>query len=75
MTGAELKAARERLGLTQSQLASLMGASARTVGGWEQGERNGKPNTIPEPVALLMAMALRHPALAQQLKKKAPKGL
>ncbi len=38
MTGDEIRAARERAGLTQQQLAATLGVSTRTVGNWERGE-------------------------------------
>ena len=41
MTPAEIRAARERLGLTQVQLASVMGLrGGPTVSEWEAGKRN-----------------------------------
>ena len=38
MTGAEIKAARERAQLTQQQLAAKVGVGLRTVSNWERGE-------------------------------------
>ena len=35
----DVKAIRERLGLTQSSFAALMGVSSRTLQNWEQGRR------------------------------------
>jgi putative transcriptional regulator len=39
MTPDELKAIRESLNLTQSELASLIGASVHALRKWEQGQR------------------------------------
>ena len=36
----EMKAIRERLGLSQEKLAVLLGVSKRTVENWEQGQRH-----------------------------------
>lgn len=38
MTGDEIRDARERLGLTQSELGQMVGVSMRTIGNWERGE-------------------------------------
>jgi transcriptional regulator with XRE-family HTH domain len=38
LSGDRIRAARERAGLTQQQLAALVDVSARTVGNWERGE-------------------------------------
>lgn len=38
LSGDRIRAARERAGLTQQQLAVLVDVSARTVGNWERGE-------------------------------------
>ena len=47
---------REKLGLTQSQFASLIGISPRTLQNWEQGHRR------PEGTArALLRVAERHP--------------
>jgi transcriptional regulator with XRE-family HTH domain len=67
MTPKQLKAARKALGLTQAEFARAFQVSPRAIGGWEQGERNGRPHTIPAPVALLVKFALRHPIIRRQL--------
>jgi transcriptional regulator with XRE-family HTH domain len=67
MTSKQLKAARKALGLTQVEFAKAFQVSPRAIGGWEQGERNGRPHTIPAPVALLVKFALRHPIIRRQL--------
>ena len=36
--GAEMRAARERAGLTQGEVAKRVGVSLRSVGNWERGE-------------------------------------
>jgi len=67
MTPLELKAARDSFGLTQPEFARVFQVSPRAVGGWEQGERNGRPHSIPAPVALLVRFALRHPMIRREL--------
>ena len=53
MTAAELKAARERLGLTQVEFAALIGASSNsTVAKWELGKR-----AVPKAVEIILASA------------------
>ena len=67
MTPDELKAARSQLGLTQPEFARVFHVSARALRGWEYGERNGKPHMMPEPVAILVRFALRHPMIRREL--------
>lgn len=38
MTGIEVAAIRQKLGLTQERFARELGCTARSVGGWERGE-------------------------------------
>jgi len=38
INGTEIRAARERAGMTQGQLAHAVGVSLRTVGNWERGD-------------------------------------
>lgn len=51
MTPAELKEARQSLGLTQTQLAEKLGVTLRAVQHYEGGSRQ-----IPEPTARLIAL-------------------
>ena len=37
VTGADLKRRRQRLALTQENLANALGVAADTIGGWEEG--------------------------------------
>ena len=53
MTGRRFKQVRTALGLTQAQLAKLLGVWPNTVAVWERGE---KP--IPGPVDLAMRLLL-----------------
>ena len=46
MTPAEIKTLREKLGLTQSQLANKIGVNQVTVNRWERGHKR------PSPMAL-----------------------
>ena len=69
MTGDELKAARERLGLSAQGFADAFGVSdGRTVRGWESGERNGRPAPVPATVALLTRLALHFDEVRKFLK-------
>jgi len=54
----DLKAVRNRIGLSQSEFADLIGVSLRTVQSCEQGWRN--PSPAVEKAALLLLMARRH---------------
>jgi putative transcriptional regulator len=68
VTPDELKAAREKLGVTQVEFAKALEVSLRTLSGWEQGVRNDNTkHTIPAPVALLVKLALRHPVVRREL--------
>jgi len=52
----DARVVREKLGLTQSQFAALIGISPRTLQNWEQGHRR------PEGTArALLRVAERHP--------------
>ena len=67
MTPNEIKAARAQLGLTQAEFAEAFKVDLRTVGGFEQGERNGRPSKMPPSLALLVRLALRHPTVRREL--------
>src|SRR5665213_4216429 len=49
-------AARKKLGLSQREMAALMGVSFRTLQNWEQGMR--EPN---QAAKMLFRVAIRHP--------------
>ena len=49
MDGTELRALREKVGMTQEQLAKELGVAANTVARWERGERTIPPHL---PLAL-----------------------
>lgn len=55
MTPHELKLSRERLSLTQQELAFLLNTNIRTVQRWESGER------IPNPVAVRVVQWMQEP--------------
>ena len=59
----ELVAARNKLGLSQSEFALLLGVSLRTLQDWEQGRRapSGAART-------LLKVAIQHPEALQNLK-------
>lgn len=42
----KLKKLRENRGLSQSQLATIIGVSQKTVSAWEVGRRNPKPREL-----------------------------
>ena len=54
MTSEEFKATRERLKLTQGQLAYKIGLSERSIRYYEQGGRS-----VPAPVSMLLNTFLR----------------
>jgi DNA-binding XRE family transcriptional regulator len=54
MTSGEFKATRERLKLTQGQLAYKIGLSERSIRYYEQGGRS-----VPAPVSILLETFLR----------------
>ncbi len=56
----DLKAVRRELGLSQAELADLIGVSQRTVQSCEQGWR--KPSPAVEKAVLLLLLASRHGA-------------
>ena len=56
-----VKAIRERLGLSQSRFAAMIGVSSRTLQGWEQGRRS------PEgPAKALLRVVDRQPEAVLQ---------
>lgn len=63
----EIKAARAKLGLTQAEFAKAFAIDLRAIGGFEQGQRNGRPSKMPPPLALLVRLALRHPVVRREL--------
>ena len=54
MTSEEFKATRDRLNLTQGQLAYKIGLSERSIRYYEQGGRS-----VPAPVSILLETFLR----------------
>ena len=62
---ADIRGIRERLGLSQSRFAMLIGISVSTLQNWEQGRR------VPDgPAQMLLRVADRHPdALLDALPK------
>lgn len=66
MTPLELRAVRERLGLTQGAAARLVGVDGRTWRRWENDERD-----IPEPVVRLVWLLERLPAARRALERMA----
>jgi len=67
MTPEEIKAAREKLGLTQAEFAKAFQVSPRAIRGWEHGERNGRPHAIPPVIALLVKFAMKHATIRREL--------
>ena len=52
----DVRAIREKVGLSQSAFAALLGVSLRTLQEWEQGRR-----TLTGPAYALLRVAERHP--------------
>jgi len=63
----EIREARAKLGLTQAEFAEAFKVDVRTVGGFEQGRRNGRPMSMPASLAILVRLALRHPMVRREL--------
>jgi transcriptional regulator with XRE-family HTH domain len=66
MTGDELKAIREQLGLTQEDLGKRLGVRKNTVWRWECGQRG-----IPETVARLVGYLEKEVRAEKGKRKKA----
>jgi len=71
LTMAEVAA---RLHVSESQLRKIVKAGSIpfvNIGlgerGWETGERNGAPAAIPQPIAILVGLALDMPAVRARL--------
>jgi transcriptional regulator with XRE-family HTH domain len=58
MTGAELRSARLALGITQRQLARVLGVHPNTLACWERGS---KPIGNPEMLRMALAQIGRRP--------------
>jgi putative transcriptional regulator len=58
----DVTAARSRAGISQSQLAGLLGVSTRTLQEWEQGRR--QPSGAAQT---LLAIAARHPEVLREM--------
>jgi putative transcriptional regulator len=58
----EVMEARQRTGLSRQQLAGVLGVSARTLEGWEQGRR--KPTGAARS---LLTIAMRRPDVLREL--------
>lgn len=54
-TGQRIKAARERAGMTQAELAAKLGIPYQSVSQWERGTRNPKQETLKRIAAALGA--------------------
>jgi transcriptional regulator with XRE-family HTH domain len=71
MTGAQLRTARERLGLTQEELAAKLGKHRVTIGEWEA-DRAEVPAWAP--LALLGLEVLERRAAAARRRRPSPNG-
>lgn len=56
MEGPDVKSIREQYQLSQSQFASLLGISVKTLQNWEQGRRSPQG-----PARVLLQVAAKHP--------------
>lgn len=54
MDGTDIKLLREKLGLTQEQMAHRVGVSFKTVNQWERGKSK------PSPLAVKVLMRMAH---------------
>ena len=62
LTGADIRRARESLGMTQKEFAAFLGCSVRTVEHWET-----KADKITGPVVTLLEILLRKPSWVSRL--------
>jgi len=62
ITPAQIKAIREKVGVSQSSFAAMLNVSARTLQEWEQGRR--QPNG---PARSLLAIAAKRPEVMQEV--------
>jgi putative transcriptional regulator len=60
----DVKSIRSRLGVSQSEFASLLGISVRTLENWEQGHRTPKG-----PARVLLKVAETHPEVIWEVVK------
>ena len=60
-SGADIRALRRFVGMTQVQFAQAMGISVHTLRNWEQGRR--RPDG---PAVALIRMAARHPRILRE---------
>jgi DNA-binding transcriptional regulator YiaG len=68
----EARRLRERLGLTQAQIAERLGVTTVAVWRWEKGVKPGSRRRIPEPAARLLRLLAAHPTLMAEVMASAP---
>ncbi|MDF1693664.1 MAG: helix-turn-helix domain-containing protein [Zhongshania sp.] len=61
VTAVDVKALRNKLGLSQVKLAKVLNVSGDTVKNWEQGRRN-----VPGTAVRLMQIVERHPEIVAE---------
>lgn len=64
MTGADLRCAREELGLSQAELARLFGVDVMTISRWERGESR---ITAPGAIALALECLRRSASINEMM--------
>jgi DNA-binding transcriptional regulator YiaG len=69
LSPAEVRAAREALGMTKDELAAVMGCGLRAVQTWESGERN-----CPGPAVLALRLLMALPPSRRALLARQPTG-
>ena len=75
MTAAELRQARNRLGVSGAEFARAFDVSERTLRSWEGAIHNKRLIPVPRAVAILTKLALKNPSIRRELglaKAKAP---
>ncbi|WP_345750136.1 helix-turn-helix transcriptional regulator [Microbacterium rhizophilus] len=71
MTGAEIAATRQLLGLSQAELADMLGVSRDAVKSWESDKRNARPGVVAD----LSDLLAQHTREVERLTRGAADGI
>lgn len=68
MTPADLRAALRRLGISQTETATLLGVPRNTLGGW-LAESGGNSRRVPDWLPRVLAVLEAHPEAIETLRR------